>query len=172
MGGDNGTACRGYRRLSAARAQLGAVARPGMDGFSRGPERLRLLCSGRGAPGVSGADRVGAVCAGEGAVFWRAKAQRRVANAPRHVYTFKCVISYTPGGEAVATNLAIDDKLINEARRIGGHATKKEAVTVALQEYVGRRKQQGILKLFGTIDFDKSYNVRRSRNLDRIGTDQ
>ena len=72
----------------------------------------------------------------------------------------------------MATNLAIDDKLINEARRIGGHATKKEAVTVALQEYVGRRKQQGILKLFGTIDFDKSYNVRRSRNLDRIGTDQ
>lgn len=70
----------------------------------------------------------------------------------------------------MATNLAIDDKLIEEARRTGGHATKKEAVTTALQEYVARRKQLAILDLFGTIDFDKSYNTRRSRNLDRIET--
>ncbi|HXE04572.1 MAG TPA: type II toxin-antitoxin system VapB family antitoxin [Bryobacteraceae bacterium] len=72
----------------------------------------------------------------------------------------------------MATNLAIDDKLIDEARRIGGHATKKQAVTVALQEYVARRKQQAILGLFGTIDFDKNYSVRRSRNLDKIETDR
>jgi Arc/MetJ family transcription regulator len=72
----------------------------------------------------------------------------------------------------MATNLAIDDKLIDEARRIGGHATKKEAVTVALQEYVARRKQLAILDLFGTVDFDRSYSARRSRNLDRIETDR
>jgi Arc/MetJ family transcription regulator len=30
------------------------------------------------------------------------------------------------------TNLAIDDKLIEAARRIGHHKTKKEAVTTAL----------------------------------------
>ncbi|HEV2133090.1 MAG TPA: type II toxin-antitoxin system VapB family antitoxin [Terracidiphilus sp.] len=72
----------------------------------------------------------------------------------------------------MATNLAIDDKLIDEARRMGGHATKKEAVTVALQEYVARRKQLAILDLFGTIDFDKNYNPRRSRNLDRIEIDR
>ena len=72
----------------------------------------------------------------------------------------------------MATNLAIDDKLIDEARRIGGHATKKEAVTVALQEYVARRKQLAILDLFGTVDFDKNYNARRSRNRDRIEIDR
>jgi Arc/MetJ family transcription regulator len=72
----------------------------------------------------------------------------------------------------MATNLAIDDKLIDEARRVGGHQTKKEAVTVALQEYVARRKQLAILDLFGTIDFDKNYSTRRSRNLDRIETDR
>jgi Arc/MetJ family transcription regulator len=72
----------------------------------------------------------------------------------------------------VATNLAIDDKLIDEARRVGGHTTKKEAVTVALQEYVARRKQLAILDLFGTIDFDRTYNVRRSRNLDRIESER
>lgn len=68
----------------------------------------------------------------------------------------------------MATNLAIDDNLIDEARRIGGHSTKREAVTVALQEYVQRRKQLAILDLFGTIDIDDSYNARRSRDLDRI----
>ena len=68
----------------------------------------------------------------------------------------------------MATNLAIDDNLIEEARRVGGHSTKKEAVTVALQEYLSRHKQLAILELFGTIDFDPAYDVRRSRNLDRI----
>jgi Arc/MetJ family transcription regulator len=68
----------------------------------------------------------------------------------------------------MATNLAIDDNLINEAKRIGGHSTKREAVTVALKEYVQRRKQLAILDLFGTIDIDDSYSSRRSRDLDRI----
>ena len=39
------------------------------------------------------------------------------------------------------TNLALDDKLIEEARRIGGHATKKDAVNAALDEYIRHRKQ-------------------------------
>jgi Arc/MetJ family transcription regulator len=68
----------------------------------------------------------------------------------------------------MATNLAIDDNLIDEVRRVGQHSTKKEAATVALQEYVARHKQLAILELFGTIDFDPAYDVRRSRNLDRI----
>lgn len=41
----------------------------------------------------------------------------------------------------MATNLALDDKLIQEAQAAGRHKTKKEAVTSALQEYVARRKQ-------------------------------
>ncbi len=39
------------------------------------------------------------------------------------------------------TNLAIDDTLIEEARQIGGHRTKKATVTEALQEYMLRHKQ-------------------------------
>jgi Arc/MetJ family transcription regulator len=72
----------------------------------------------------------------------------------------------------MATNLAIDDELIDEARRVGGHTTKKQAVTVALEEYVARRKQLAVLNLFGTIDFDKGYDYRRSRQLDRVGKDR
>ena len=40
----------------------------------------------------------------------------------------------------MATNLAVDDKLIEEARQIGNLKTKKEAVTIALTEYIQRHK--------------------------------
>jgi Arc/MetJ family transcription regulator len=72
----------------------------------------------------------------------------------------------------VATNLAIDDKLINEARRIGKHKTKKEAVTAALDEYIRHRKQLEILDHFGTIDFDPDYDYKKMRKLDKIQLDQ
>jgi Arc/MetJ family transcription regulator len=68
----------------------------------------------------------------------------------------------------VATNLAIDDKLIDEARRVGNFRTKKEAVTAALDEFIRRRKQLEILSHFGTIDFDPEYDYRKMRQLDRI----
>ena len=68
----------------------------------------------------------------------------------------------------MATNLAIDDRLVEAARSVGRHSTKKEAVTVALEEYVARHKQLAILDLFGTIDFDSAYKIRASRNRDKI----
>jgi len=54
----------------------------------------------------------------------------------------------------MATNLAIDDQLLDEALRVGGQRTKKDTVTQALQEFVQRRKQARILDLFGKVDFD------------------
>jgi Arc/MetJ family transcription regulator len=63
----------------------------------------------------------------------------------------------------MATNLALDDSLIERARRIGGHKTKKEAVTAALDEYVRRRRQLRLLEHFGTIDYDPQYNYKRER---------
>lgn len=70
------------------------------------------------------------------------------------------------------TNLAIDDRLIDEARRIGNHKTKKAAVSAALQEYIDRHKQMEILKLFGTIDYDPAYDYKKTRRLDRIETEE
>lgn len=61
------------------------------------------------------------------------------------------------------TNLAIDDHLIQEARRVGGHKTKKAAVTEALQEYIQHRKQLGIVSLFGTLDWDPEYDYKAER---------
>lgn len=61
------------------------------------------------------------------------------------------------------TNLAIDDRLIAEAQRLGHHRTKKETVNAALDEYVQRRKQRQILKLFGAIEYDPSCDHKRER---------
>jgi Arc/MetJ family transcription regulator len=63
----------------------------------------------------------------------------------------------------MATNLALDDKLIEEARRLGDHKTKKQAVTTALEEYIQRRKQLQILDDFGTVDFDPRYDYKAWR---------
>jgi len=63
----------------------------------------------------------------------------------------------------MATNLALDDRLIEEARRSGGHKTKKEAVTAALDEYVRKRKQMRILDAFGTFAFDPSFDYKAER---------
>ena len=64
----------------------------------------------------------------------------------------------------MATNLAIDDRLIEEARRLGQHRTKRETVTAALEEYILRRKQLDVLSLFGTIEYDESYNYKQERH--------
>jgi Arc/MetJ family transcription regulator len=63
----------------------------------------------------------------------------------------------------MATNLALDDKLIIQAQKVGRHKTKKEAVTAALKEYISSRKQSEIIDLFGTIDFDTDFNYKKAR---------
>ena len=63
----------------------------------------------------------------------------------------------------MATNLAIDDRLLEEARKIGGQKTKKATVTEALNEYIQRRKQQRIVDLFGQIDVDPKHDYKAQR---------
>jgi hypothetical protein len=66
---------------------------------------------------------------------------------------------------SMATNLAIDDQLIEEARVIGQQRTKKAVVTEALQEYIQRRKQVDILTLFNKIEYEKDYNYKKQRKV-------
>ena len=63
----------------------------------------------------------------------------------------------------MATNLDIDPKLLAQAKRVGKHRTKKEAVNAALAEYVQRRNQLGIIELFGTVDYDDDYDYKAQR---------
>jgi Arc/MetJ family transcription regulator len=63
----------------------------------------------------------------------------------------------------MATNLDLDPALLEEAVAVGGRRTKKEAVTEALKEYIARRRQAGIVRLFGTVDYDSKYDYRKQR---------
>lgn len=63
----------------------------------------------------------------------------------------------------MATNLALDDKLIDEAVRVGGHKTKKAAVTAALIEYVRSRQRRQILRWRGRVDYFDDYDYKTLR---------
>lgn len=63
----------------------------------------------------------------------------------------------------MATNLALDDKLIEAAVRAGGHKTKRAAVTAALTEYVRSRRRKHILKWRGQVDYFDDYDYKALR---------
>ena len=63
----------------------------------------------------------------------------------------------------MATNLVIDDKLLEEALKIGQFKSKKETVNSALKEFIQKRKQMQLLNLFGSIDFEPTYDYKASR---------
>ena len=63
----------------------------------------------------------------------------------------------------MATNLALDTQLLQEALSIGGLKSKKDTVNTALREFVERRKQREILGIFGTMPFDEDYNYKKAR---------
>ena len=64
----------------------------------------------------------------------------------------------------MATHLKLDEGLLEEALRLSGFRTKKEAVTLALQEFVARRRQRAALRLEGKIDFDPDYDYKQQRS--------
>jgi Arc/MetJ family transcription regulator len=51
------------------------------------------------------------------------------------------------------TNIEIDDALMAEAMAASGARTKREAVDTALRELVRIRRQQGLLKLRGKVNW-------------------
>jgi Arc/MetJ family transcription regulator len=64
----------------------------------------------------------------------------------------------------MATNLALDDGLLNQAMKIGRIGTKRETVTIALKEFIERRRQKKILDLMGTITFRDDWDYKKDRN--------
>jgi Arc/MetJ family transcription regulator len=63
----------------------------------------------------------------------------------------------------MATNLDLDNKLVEEAKRLGKHRSKRAAVNEALAEYVASRKRRRILDLFGTLEWDPKYDYKAER---------
>lgn len=64
----------------------------------------------------------------------------------------------------MATNLALDDELLNQAVSIGGLKTKKDTVTLALMEFIQRRRAEELIDAFGTFVFDENYDYKAERN--------
>jgi Arc/MetJ family transcription regulator len=67
------------------------------------------------------------------------------------------------GRRAVPTNLNINDELLAEALKLGGHRTKRQTVNEALQEYIQRRRRLELVKRFGKIDFDPVWDYKEAR---------
>lgn len=64
----------------------------------------------------------------------------------------------------MATNLALDDSLLEMALKIGGLKTKKDTVNTALKEFIERRKQREIIELFGCMPSDDNYDYKLQRS--------
>jgi Arc/MetJ family transcription regulator len=64
----------------------------------------------------------------------------------------------------MATNLAIDDRLLMKALEIGGYKSKKDTVNAALDEFIKRRKAKELIDIFGTIEYDASYDYKKMRS--------
>ena len=64
----------------------------------------------------------------------------------------------------MATNLAIDPKLLDKALEVSGEKTKKATVNRALREFVARREQERLLELFGKFDWDDGFDYKRERS--------
>lgn len=59
------------------------------------------------------------------------------------------------------TNIEIDEKLINEARKISNVSTKKEIVDIALRNYIKSHKRKKLLEKFGKIKWEGDLNELR-----------
>lgn len=64
----------------------------------------------------------------------------------------------------MATNLALDPKLLDQVLELSGESTKKAAVTLALKEFVARREQGKIADLFGHLEWDSSFDHKAERS--------
>ena len=64
----------------------------------------------------------------------------------------------------MATNLSLDPDLVEKALRVSGEKTKEAAVTKALKEFVTRHEQMRVSELFGRLQWDASYDYKKSRS--------
>jgi Arc/MetJ family transcription regulator len=63
----------------------------------------------------------------------------------------------------MATNLAIDNELLDTALKVGGLKSKKDTVNKALSEFIKRRKTSDIIEMFGKVEYDADYDYKEGR---------
>ncbi|WCL50360.1 type II toxin-antitoxin system VapB family antitoxin [Leptospira sp. GIMC2001] len=64
----------------------------------------------------------------------------------------------------MATNLNIDNDLLNQAYSISGLKSKKDTVNLALKEFIKRYKQDQFLNFINNVEYDENYNYKKIRD--------
>lgn len=72
------------------------------------------------------------------------------------------VYSHLYGYTSMRTNIVIDDKLMRDTLRATGLKTKRAAVEEALRTLLRLRRQAGIRRLRGKLDWQGDLNAMRS----------
>jgi Arc/MetJ family transcription regulator len=68
----------------------------------------------------------------------------------------------------VATNLQIDQSLLEQAKSLAGFATKRETVNEALKEFIQSRLRRQLLQLRGQIEYFEDYDYKALRRLKNL----
>jgi Arc/MetJ family transcription regulator len=71
---------------------------------------------------------------------------------------YNCLCQYT----LMRTNIVIDDKLMRDTLRATGLKTKREAVEEGLRTLLRLKKQEGIRRLRGKLNWQGDLNAMRS----------
>jgi Arc/MetJ family transcription regulator len=62
------------------------------------------------------------------------------------------------------TNVVLDDRLVEEAKKLAGEKTARETIDLALREFVARRKRRDILAWEGKLRWEGDLDrIRRPR---------
>ncbi len=68
----------------------------------------------------------------------------------------------------MATNLQIDQSLLEQAKSLAGFATKRETVNEALKEFIQSRLRRQLLQLRGQIEYFEDYDYKALRRLKNL----
>jgi Arc/MetJ family transcription regulator len=61
------------------------------------------------------------------------------------------------------TNVKLNDKMVQQAVKLGRFKSKHQALNAALKEFVQRHNRLHILELAGKIDFDPQWDYKKMR---------
>jgi Arc/MetJ family transcription regulator len=61
------------------------------------------------------------------------------------------------------TSVKLNDKMVEQAVKLGRFKTKQQALNAALKEFVERHNRLRILELAGKIDFDPQWDYKKMR---------
>ncbi len=61
------------------------------------------------------------------------------------------------------TTLTINDDLLSQALELGNFTNPKEAVHTALKEFIIKHQTKELIKLFGTVEYDTTYDYKAER---------